>query len=93
METNPDEWSDISVWEQPWMAEDDALVTLCKDCHEEEGRDIKDVMGRIDRYLRERLSSYELESVFDLLFSVKKDPAEWGKEYRDLNQRRKNAER
>lgn len=91
-DTNPDDWAEISTFDEPWMADDAALVTLCKDCHADETSGLKDVMGRINRTLRESFSSFELEDLLFAIMAVERASGGYGTKDRARRRRNKNAE-
>jgi hypothetical protein len=63
---------------EPWEAPDEALVTLCEDCHSEETESRKATEKRLLDVVRRRFFYAELEQVIALLEQIPEDlPWEW----------------
>ncbi len=64
------DWADdgetapAKVFDEPWTSLDDALVTLCKACHEEETERMEEVWGLVTAILRENFTANGLWEFF-----------------------------
>jgi 5-methylcytosine-specific restriction endonuclease McrA len=55
---------------KPWEYEDEFIIALCHDCHDNETKDIKEIRDTINEALKSGLKAREIKSKINLHFKT-----------------------